>query len=90
MVGLGVTAVLCCAVLTLFGGSFLAPPRATAATAMNEVSSRSHAIFTIHITVTVTTKLSHGGGRTQDGKGEGVDSDGEAENDVRWDLNARH
>lgn len=37
--------------------------RATAATAMNEVSSRSHAIFTIYITVTFTTKLSNGTGK---------------------------
>ncbi|CAM9145597.1 unnamed protein product [Ectocarpus sp. 4 AP-2014] len=51
--------------------------RATAATAMNEVSSRSHAIFTIHITVTFTTKLSHGG---REGKG-GVE-EGDAEDDV--------
>ncbi|CAM9261420.1 unnamed protein product [Ectocarpus fasciculatus] len=51
--------------------------RATAATAMNEVSSRSHAIFTIHITVTFTTKFSHGG---RDGKGGA--EEGDAEDDV--------
>ncbi|CAM9877538.1 unnamed protein product [Pylaiella littoralis] len=53
--------------------------RATAATAMNEVSSRSHAIFTIHITVTFTTKLSHGGGG---GENRGVAADGDSEDDV--------
>lgn len=47
---------------------------------MNEVSSRSHAIFTIHITVTFTTKLSHGG---REGKGGG--EEGDAEDDVRWE-----
>lgn len=51
--------------------------RATAATSMNEVSSRSHAIFTVYVTVTVSTKLSHGraGGGGTDG--------GEAEDDAR-------
>ncbi|CBJ32212.1 conserved unknown protein [Ectocarpus siliculosus] len=51
--------------------------RATAATAMNEVSSRSHAIFTIHITVTFTTKLSHG-----EREGKGGAEEGDAEDDV--------
>lgn len=48
---------------------------------MNEVSSRSHAIFTIHITVTFTTKLSHGGGG---GENRGVAADGDSEDDVRY------
>lgn len=47
---------------------------------MNEVSSRSHAIFTIHITVTFTTKLSHGGR-----EGKGGAEEGDAEDDVRWE-----
>lgn len=52
---------------------------------MNEVSSRSHAIFTIHITVTFTTKLSHGGDGREDGA---VDADGgAAEDDVRCARN---
>lgn len=55
--------------------------RATAATAMNEVSSRSHAIFTIHITVTVTTKLSRGGGGGEEERGSALD--GETDDDVR-------
>ncbi|CAN0069449.1 unnamed protein product, partial [Laminaria digitata] len=46
--------------------------RATAATAMNEVSSRSHAIFTIYISVTsTTTTASHGG--KEGGGGGGSD-----------------
>eukprot|EP00903_Cladosiphon_okamuranus_P016951 g15626.t1 len=55
--------------------------RATAATAMNEVSSRSHAIFTVHITVTMTTKLSHGGGGEEGKRGSHLD--GEADDDAR-------
>lgn len=56
--------------------------RATAATAMNEVSSRSHAIFTIHITVTVTTKLSSGGNEAVQERGSALD--GEINDDVRY------
>lgn len=53
--------------------------RATAATAMNELSSRSHAIFTIVIKATATTKLSRG----NKDKGAGGDDGGEQETDVR-------
>ncbi|CAM9232091.1 unnamed protein product [Ascophyllum nodosum] len=48
--------------------------RTTAATAMNEVSSRSHAIFTIYVTVTFTTRLSQGSGAKEGDDGDaGVD-----------------
>lgn len=58
--------------------------RATAATAMNEVSSRSHAIFTIHITVTLTTKLSRGGGGGgEEGESGSADNDEGGDDDVR-------
>lgn len=53
---------------------------------MNEVSSRSHAIFTIHITVTLTTKLSRGGaggGGGEEGE-RGSAVDGEADDGVRY------
>ena len=53
---------------------------------MNEVSSRSHAIFTIHITVTMTTKLSHGDEGKGAGRGTALGPDREAEDDVRYEL----
>ena len=52
---------------------------------MNEVSSRSHAIFTIHITVTMTTKLSHGDDGKGAGRGAALGLDREAEDDVRYE-----
>lgn len=43
---------------------------------MNEISSRSHAIFTITIAVTATTKLNGGGGKQTE------DEEGDPEEDV--------
>lgn len=51
---------------------------------MNEVSSRSHAIFTIHITVNLTTKLSRGGGGGGEEGERGSAVDGEADDGVRY------